>query len=144
MTSDEIESISIETLVGLRAGSGGTGAKQRGNNTASPQLEFFDRLLGIETTPSLEERLGWVCEANTVPSRTKRHKGANDCPDRSRLVRPKDGRQPMGRDTPAETDRRSASEQPGAARWPKSSTGGQATQFSLGLTILEIEAARPK
>lgn len=66
MTSDEIETIIIETLVGLQAGSGGTRREITAATTPLVELEFFDSLLGIETTLSLEERLGCVCDASTV------------------------------------------------------------------------------
>ena len=66
MNKSELETIIIEALQELEAGSAEQGS-QIGRATVPLQdLGFFDSLLAIETTLVLEERLGCSCDADSI------------------------------------------------------------------------------
>ena len=61
MTSAEIEKTIIDTLVELQAGTGEPGVEITAATKPLADLGFFDSLLAIETTLTLEQKLNCKC-----------------------------------------------------------------------------------
>ena len=66
MSELEIQGVIIVTLEGLQAGMGTEPSEISSETKPLLDLDFFDSLLGIETTLVLQERLGISCKADTI------------------------------------------------------------------------------
>jgi hypothetical protein len=66
MSELEVQGVIIATLKELQAALGTEPSEIAQGTKPLLDLDFFDSLLGIETTLVLEERLGISCEADTI------------------------------------------------------------------------------
>jgi acyl carrier protein len=66
MSELEVQGVIIATLKELQTGLGTGPTEITPETKPLLDLDFFDSLLGIETTLVLEERLGIPCEADTI------------------------------------------------------------------------------
>jgi acyl carrier protein len=66
MSELEIQCVIIATLKELQSGLGTDPSEIALETKPLLDLDFFDSLLGIETTLVLEERLGICCQADTI------------------------------------------------------------------------------
>ena len=66
MSELEIQGVIIATLKELQAGLGTDPSEISSETKPLLDLDFFDSLLGIETTLVLEERLGISCKTDTI------------------------------------------------------------------------------
>jgi acyl carrier protein len=66
MSELEVQGVIIATLKELQAGLGTEPSVITQGTNPLLDLDFFDSLLGIETTLVLEERLGISCKADTI------------------------------------------------------------------------------
>jgi acyl carrier protein len=66
MSELEVQGVIIATLKELQTGLGTATSEITDGTKPLLDLDFFDSLLGIETTLVLEERLGISCNADTI------------------------------------------------------------------------------
>lgn len=66
MSELEVQSVIIATLKELQEGLGTDPSEITQSTKPLLDLDFFDSLLGIETTLVLEERIGVSCAADTI------------------------------------------------------------------------------